>query len=86
VRGYNHEMTAEQHAELAEVLHGLRGHVVLSGYASEMYAALYGDWHRTSRQAFANGGFSRREVLWSNRPFHPLLEGSGFFEPEPVLP
>jgi DNA adenine methylase len=75
VRGYNHEMTEADHAELAGVLRGLAGHVILSGYPCELYDSLYHDWYRVERGAFADGAAARVEVLWSNRPFYPLLRG-----------
>lgn len=76
VRGYNHEMDEEQHRELAGVLSGLRGHVILSGYPSGLYERLYAGWYRIQRGTFADGAQARTEVLWSNRPFYPLLEAS----------
>ncbi len=63
-KGYKHEMTDDQHRELAEVLHGLRGAVILSGYPSPLYDELYGDWRRVERQAHADGARDRVEVLW----------------------
>ena len=38
--GYAHELTAAEHAELARVLGNVRGLVMLSGYAHELYAPL----------------------------------------------
>lgn len=72
--GYRCEMgRAEQHEALAEVLHDASAAVVLSGYASDLYEDLYGDWHQAELAAFtgngAAGGGDRVEVLWSNRPF-----------------
>jgi DNA adenine methylase len=57
-------MTDEQHLELAEFLHGLRGAVILSGYHSELYDRLYADWARVERHAKADGARARVEVLW----------------------
>lgn len=61
---YRHEMTDVDHEALAETLHGLRGAVVLSGYASTLYEKLYGDWRRVERRAMADGARERTEVLW----------------------
>lgn len=63
---YTHEMSDEQHRELAEVLHGLKGMVILSGYSSELYEELYGEWKTEKRAAFADGARKRTEVLWFN--------------------
>jgi DNA adenine methylase len=70
-RGYRHEMTDDDHRELAAALHACKAAVVLSGYPSALYDALYGGWHRVDIPAgTGNGGEwrDRCEVLWSNRP------------------
>lgn len=61
---YRHEMTDSDHKELAGLLCELRGKVVLSGYRSELYDALYGDWRRVDRRAHADGALDRVECLW----------------------
>ncbi|HWK90144.1 MAG TPA: hypothetical protein VNP72_09120, partial [Longimicrobium sp.] len=64
---YRHEMTDADHAQLAEVLHSVRGMVVLSGYPCDLYdRELYPDWTRVSRKALADGARERTEVLWLN--------------------
>jgi DNA adenine methylase len=70
---YRHNMTDEQHRELAETLHGCEGAVVLSGYPSPLYDELYADWHRIEIKGRADTAnrsgtpTARTEVLWSNR-------------------
>lgn len=65
---YRYEMTDEQHVELATALHNLKGAVVLSGYACDLYdKELYRDWIRVDRAAHADGALDRVEVLWMNR-------------------
>lgn len=66
-KGYKFEMTDADHEALAEVLHGLKGAVVLSGYDCELYGALYSDWHMVERAAFADGARARTEVLWISK-------------------
>ncbi|MFS8536062.1 MAG: DNA adenine methylase [Limnochordales bacterium] len=69
---YQYEMTTEEHRELAEVLNSVRGHVVLSGYASPEYDEWYRGWKRVEFGAVAHAGLkrngdkrtSRVEVLW----------------------
>ena len=39
-------MTVEEHLEFAEVLNSVKGHVVLSGYASPEYDEWYRGWKR----------------------------------------
>lgn len=69
-RGYADEMTTEEHRELAEILNSVRGHVVLSGYASPEYDEWYAGWGRVefdvcSIVARDAGSRTRRtEVLW----------------------
>ena len=64
---YPHEMSNEQHERLAEVLHTLKGAVVLSGYDNPLYARLYKDWRRVCKDTVTYGGSARVEVLWCSR-------------------
>jgi len=66
-RGYAHEMTREQHIELAEVLHSVRGKVVLAGYPSALYDELFKDWRRVERRGYTGGLRTPTEVLWINQ-------------------
>ena len=62
---YRYEMSDDVHRELAEVLRGLQGMVVLSGYASSLYdEELYPDWQRFTKATRADSGAKRTEVLW----------------------
>lgn len=64
---YRHEMTDQQHRDLARVLHSLQGMVVLSGYASPLYdQELYPDWTRVEIRALADSARERTEILWLN--------------------
>ncbi|MDQ3607195.1 MAG: DNA adenine methylase [Gemmatimonadota bacterium] len=66
-RIYRYEMTDDAHRELARVLHGVEGMVVISGYRCELYdVELYPDWRRVERTALADGARKRTEVLWLN--------------------
>jgi len=66
-KAYRHEMTTEDHQALAATLHSLKGMVVLSGYACELYdRQLFADWERHERVAMADGGRERVEVVWIN--------------------
>ncbi len=78
-RGYNHEMTDEQHRELAAFLLTVKGAVVVSGYPSPLYEELYAagaGWERLERDAMADGQRPRKEVLWLRNCDH------GLFRPE----
>ena len=61
---YVHEMSDDQHAELAIYLRGLRGMVIVSGYPSPLYADLYAGWRCVTRAAHADGARPRTEALW----------------------
>jgi len=63
-RDYRHEYTTQQHRELAECLHQLKGCVILSGYDCDLYRELYSGWERRDRDTIADGGQKRTEVLW----------------------
>jgi len=73
--GYYREMSGEpEHRELAAALAGCRAAVVLSGYHSPLYDALYAGWYRyecRTTTGNAVGDKSRVEVIWSNRPLIP---------------
>lgn len=61
----------EQHVALAEALWKCKATVVLSGYRSDLYDDLYGDWHAEEfPTSTSQGGVGKSvcEVLWSNRP------------------
>ena len=65
---YAHEMTDDQHRELAAVLRDCRGMVILSGYDSELYRELFPEWQRRERAFRTNGNSGRMAVesLWLN--------------------
>jgi len=79
---YAHEMTDDDHRELASVLEQLAGAVVLSGYACDLYdRELFPDWQRVERKTHADGARERTEVLWLNEAAGvahlPLLKAGG---------
>lgn len=63
-RAYRHEMTDEDHAELAQALHRAEGMVILSGYDSPMYQELYRGWEMVSKPSRATNHAARVECLW----------------------
>jgi DNA adenine methylase len=69
---YRHEMTDDEHRDLAAALSAAKSSVVLSGYDSPLYDELYDGWFRQEIAASAGNASEDRgriEVLWSNRPF-----------------
>lgn len=64
---YAVEMTDDDHRALAEVLHAMKGMVVLSGYPCDLYdRELFAGWERHERRALADGARERVEVVWLN--------------------
>lgn len=63
---YAHEMADSDHEVLAACLHGLKGHVVLSGYRSPLYERLYGAWPSFDKASKTNRKYDRTETVWLN--------------------
>lgn len=63
-KGYAHEMTDEDHRSFADCVHSLKGFVIISGYASDLYDRMFARWRRVERAALADGARERVEVLW----------------------
>lgn len=74
-KAYHHEMTDDDHRELATVLHQLSGFVVISGYSCALYdEELFPDWRKVQRSTHADGANDRVECLWisPNTPSNQL--------------
>jgi DNA adenine methylase len=65
-RGYCHELSDDDHAELLTFLRGLRGMVVLSAYAHPIYEQTLSDWRRIEIDTYADGARPRTEIVWLN--------------------
>ena len=61
---YSHEMTDDDHCQLAATLHQTQAFVVLSGYDSPLYNELYGGWPCRRKVTTADGAGKRIETLW----------------------
>ena len=59
-------MTNQQHREFAELLYGLKGFVVLSGYAAPIYEELFEarGWQRKDKVALTMAKTKQTESLW----------------------
>lgn len=73
---YGHEMTDAQHRMLSVVLHGLKGMVVLCGYASPLYSELFADWETVTKETRAGDASLRTEVLWLSPTCSKALRAS----------
>lgn len=65
-KAYSHEMDNDKHREFAELLYGLKGFVILSGYPSAIYKELFESkgWLRVDKATTAMSGAARTECLW----------------------
>lgn len=65
---YANEMTDDQHRELAEVLHSVRGKVALSSYRCPLMEQLYSDWQcvEAEEKIIHSVKSARREIIWAN--------------------
>ena len=61
---YIHEMDDDAQRELARVLNGAQGMVILSGYQSPLYDELYPGWVRRDVQTSTNGNSVATESVW----------------------
>lgn len=61
---YAHELSDDDHRELLMLLRSVKGYVLLSGYATDMYEELLPDWTRLSKSTHADGARDRVECLW----------------------
>ena len=60
---YRHEMTDEEHEELAAGLQECSGYVVISGYRCDLYDSLYSGWARSEKRCMSDHGW-RTECVW----------------------
>jgi DNA adenine methylase len=74
---YRHELTEADHTRLLQVLLGLKGMVVLSGYPAPSYDEALLGWTRVERATHADGARARTEVLWINPRAAARLDASG---------
>lgn len=67
-KAYAYEMTNEEHQELAQVLHRVKGKVALSSYHGELMDKLYADWRYIEApiKTCHSVKTPRQEVLWIN--------------------
>ncbi|WP_019583825.1 DNA adenine methylase [Thioalkalivibrio sp. ALE16] len=68
-RYYRCNLFEEDHVRLLEMVRGLKGRVVLSGYPNDLYDHWLPDWtriHRPSAAAANGGSVTRTECLWLN--------------------
>jgi DNA adenine methylase len=66
--GYPCDMTLEDHTRLLDLVRGLRGMVMLSGYRSALYDGALAGWHRVDKRTLNMAANTRRdarmECIW----------------------
>lgn len=65
------EMSREDHIQLLDLVKGVKGRVLLSGYDSDLYNVTLPNWHRTELEVpnhSASGSVKKRmtEIVWRN--------------------
>lgn len=65
---YKYEFTTNDHIDLADQLHQIKGRAMISGYNSELYEELYKDWNKVLFPVKKNNIRSGevQEVIWMN--------------------
>lgn len=61
---YKYEMNDADHQALAEVVHSLKGMIVVAGYDSSLYQRLYSSFQQVKKKTTKNFGGSAIECLW----------------------
>jgi DNA adenine methylase len=79
---YQHEMTDADHLTLLDALDAHPGPVVLSGYHCALYDDRLRHWSTREKQAQAEKGNTRTEVLWLNQTCIDRLGYGPMFEQE----
>lgn len=63
---YDHEMTVEQHVAMLDIANRLPCNVMISGYASPLYAEHLAEWRTFTYEASVRSGARRTETCWCN--------------------
>lgn len=65
-RMYACEFSNEDHRRLLDLLVNFKGHVILSGYPSELYDEKLSSWHKLTFNSVTEASGKKIEVLWCN--------------------
>lgn len=74
-RGYAVNLDDDGHARLAEVLMGLEGYVIVSGYRTPLYDRLFAAWPRVDREVTVFRQAKKTESLWLSPRTAAALDG-----------
>ena len=68
-KGYVHEMSDDDHEQLAWLLHQIKGRALVTSYPSKLYSRLYRGWNTSEKYTTANGqrgAVPRTEIAYMN--------------------
>ena len=64
---YKHDFSAQDHADLAEMLHQIQGMAMISGYEGRTMDGLYHDWKKIQIGHYRTiSGVRKKECIWIN--------------------
>lgn len=66
-KAYRFEMSDADHADFLDVVCDLKGAVIVSGYACDLYDNRLSDWAHVDINTFADGARARVERVWLNK-------------------
>ena len=71
---YKHEFSTQDHLDLSELLHKIKGKAMISGYDGPLMRELYGDWYMHAFEVRFNNIRSTKvqECIWTNYDFTKL--------------
>lgn len=72
---YRHELSEDDHVRLLDLLNGLDGMVLLSGYPHPLYDDALQGWECRTFEALADGARKRTEAVWINPRAIEVLKG-----------
>lgn len=75
---YRCEMDDKDHQQLLEVLLQHKGHVIISGYDTDMYNSILVGWEKRETIAYSQVCSKKREIIWMN--FEPSEKELNLFD------
>lgn len=80
---YRFELSDDDHFELSQVIHSLKGMSIVSGYDCELYRELYKDFYLTKKKTTKNYGKTAIECLWLSPSVVEKQQQLSLFEVQP---
>jgi DNA adenine methylase len=67
-RDYTNEMSDNDHRDLAAALHKIKGRAAISGFPSQLYDELYGDWNKIMMPRISGASAAYRQAATRKPP------------------